>query len=254
MIKTILIGTLFFLASCANTVSQQDPTYEIQFTIQFQGPVNLKNYNYYLVFQTASNIAIEPDQVVDLNGKTYFPTPGLPYNQETMGDQDGAEPDSTFISFYTTLFSTWSDYMVIQNNDNELSLENAIKLFRSGNTGFQRKLNSIDSTNNTYYLESTPFKNNQQYILTKSGNILTLTFDISTIGLNINDQFSFHLFTTKRISPGDSTDLAGHFLDYIQAPQSFDILLLNQQSNDETGNTPIDDPSGDIISWEVRVF
>ena len=257
MIKQVFV-ILFslLLIGCANTITQTEKIYQLQFKINFEGSVNLNNYNYYLVFQKNPNVSIEPNQIEDLDGRIYFPTPGLRYDLELMNDQDRTVPDSTFRFYYSTLFSTWSEYIVIQKETSTSSSQFLAKLFQSGSTGFTRKTNSAtdDSTYNEDHDPKTPFAKDQQYLLSYTGNTIILTFDIDLLELKLLDRLSFFIFTTKRTAPGQTSDISGSYLDYIQSPQQFKLELQKEAKNNESNNLVSLDPGADIISWEVQVF
>ena len=195
---TLLLALLLMLqCGCARTVSTVSDTFFIELKLTLNGTVDSSNYNYYILFSTDADTAIEPQMIETLD--EYFPSPAQNYS--TLGVNLNANAVEILSYYYSTYFSTWSDYIFIQGNQ--------ANLVESGDTSF-----AADTSDNDTYINTLTFKSS---LLIDSTSI-TLVFEVDQLGLVENDTLLFSLLTAARTTEYSSTD---QFV-------SFEIPLLNK--------------------------
>lgn len=228
----ILIFTGLFSLSCARTVTDRSSPLFLEIKIQTRESINTNTMNYLFVFSKTST----PEMVlpeVSPGSNLYFPTPGRTFDTSDptfseVFDSEGITP------FYQTYFSTWSDYIVIHNNQ--------LWLYSSNTTQFD----PTTTDNNTYTYSRNRFDATYSII----GNTLTLTLDASTIYPQLTGNAYFTIATTK-VTDGTET---GYFRDKIDIQASIPLELHQKNGpNNEIENSGLDGAS-DIIEWEARLF
>tara|TARA_A100001015_G_scaffold315807_1_gene428513 strand:+ start:798 stop:1538 length:741 start_codon:yes stop_codon:yes gene_type:complete len=241
--KNIVILALFYLicffcTGCARTISTDSDIFNIEIKLSLNAAVNTSKYNYYIIFSTQSTPLIEPQIIETLN--EYFPTPAQSYSN--LGLDLNSNANGSLAYYYSTFFSTWSDYILIQDN--------SVYFVQSGSTSF-----AADTTDNASYVNSLTFDSS----LTVLNNTITLTFDTDQLGLVENDILYFTFLTAKRSSSYGSNDQSGLIQDTISEQSYITISLQQEEKNlnesitsSESGGTI--DMASDITSWEVSIF
>lgn len=229
---------LFLLSSCARTVSQDNDQLYIEIKLKLNAYVDTQNYNYYVLFSKSQTPLIEPQYIQPLN--EYFISPGLYYSDLGLASNPNADGQVSY--YYSTYFSTWSDYIIIQNNQ-------AI-LVQSGANTF-----SPTTTNNADYTASLNFDHTLSIIT----NTITLTFSVDQLNVSENDVLYCRFLTSKRTNQYGSPDQAGLIQDTIS--EQISVLLQSQEEEKNLNESVISsdfggsiDAKSDIISWEISIF
>ena len=242
--KSVIIIALFYFSlflfqGCARTIDSESDTFNIEIKFSVNSAINTSQYNYYILFSKQATPQIEPQIIENLN--EYFPTPGQSYSNLGIDLNSNANGDLTY--YYSNYFSSWSDYILIQDN--------IVYFVPSNSTGF-----AADTTDNASYVNSLNFQSS----LIISDDTLTLTFDVDQLGLVEDDVLYFSLLTAKRETSYSTNDQSGLLQDTISDQANITIQLQAEEKNlnesitsSSLGGGSIDQAS-DITSWEVSIF
>ena len=241
--KNVVILLLFYLicffcTGCARTVSTDSDIFNIEIKLSLNAAVNTSNYNYYIIFSTQSSPLIEPQIIETLN--EYFPTPAQTYSNLGVDLNSNAAGDLSY--YYSTYFSTWSDYILIQDNQ--------VYFVQSEDTGFDES-----TTDNASYVNSLTFDSSLLVV----DNTITITFDSDQLNLIEDDILYFSFLTAKRSSTYSSNDQSGLLQDTISEQGSITIKLYQEEKNlNESITSSVSggsiDMASDITAWEVSIF
>lgn len=222
--------------SCARTVGKPLETFSLKFDITFKNPMDPSHFNYLIVFSRNSTPNIQPfSSVISTD---YCPLPGF----EVDPTKAGSTAVNTLGHYYDTFFGTWSEYIIVRENDSGADVAQLIQSDPT-ETFFTIPTNSLD------YEQDYGFS----YSLSTSTK-LTLVFDVSMLGLEEDDTLYFSIITTGR--DFGIYDDVGDFRHTIS--QTYSIIIKSQQLQENTENIPgfihnNYDPAI-ITSWRVDVF
>lgn len=217
----VILFSLFFLTSCARTLSNQDDILRLNMDITFRQTPNLENTLYLIVFSTQSKILPE---TLTLN--EYFFFPGKVFNSNTLAS---FSRDVNY--YYLNYFNSWSKFIFITNSKAELI--DSGSLFLS------------DTTDNFSYRESQSF----EYQLAITNNTLSINCDITKLNYEINDTVNVMLLTFDKSTFIES----GLIQDMSNSIETISLTKFNEKSTINLENTFITGQS-DIIKWDYSVY
>jgi hypothetical protein len=225
---TRAIGICFLLSisACARTVTDKSELLQMELEIALRGT---------LTTNTVVAIAFSlnaPPTMPSGSDVSYFPLPG-----QTLDNGLLTTPLETYYSSY---FSTWSDYVLCQLG--------GPSLYTSGSTGFPET-----TTDNTSIAPDTAFNVSHNFQSTTS--TLKLGFFIGEIaGASAGDTLYITMLTTRH--NGTDEGSSGYFQDVLLAPIAIQ-LRAGQEVQKLPGQEDVDESlpaASDIQAWRVRIF
>ncbi|RAP38188.1 hypothetical protein DID80_03210 [Candidatus Marinamargulisbacteria bacterium SCGC AAA071-K20] len=228
-VLSILVILLFSLG-CARTVTDKDVTLNFQIELTFQGPIDTSKYNYLVIFSKVAspNISL-PEKFIESSTDQYFPTPGRTYLEDPL-----ILLSQTLNQLYDNYFNTWSDYILI--NDNETLF------FHSNSTGF------ATTSDNFTYVEENGFEVSNAYSNGDNKILFSFDKDFLTSSVGVARYISF---ATTEIKDATQT---GYFRDKID--QQLQITIQkDEEVEDLDDNNDSDIPdAAEIKAWRVKIF
>ncbi len=233
--KSLILAFVFgilFLSGCANTAKvETDDGRTVQIVMRFRGPVDVSRYRYYVALS-----GITPPAVPSIPPAKYLPTPGRTYDDTHPDFQNNT---SAILQYYTYFFTTWSDYVVVD--------QAGIQLFKSNSTGF-----TASKVNDHFnYLASFAFGGS--FVVSES--TLTIRFPMASLSAASASQLHYSIFTSE---PTDSPSTeAGTVRDILQDAQLLE-LTINVEKNARIG--PFFDSEDtslsaiDLVEWSVDIL
>ena len=226
-----LIAIICLLSiGCARSVTDKQERLRLEIELDFNGPVNLEKYNYYVIFSKSSSVTITlPDIFSSIEDP--FPTPGKG-NLSLLEDNDLF--NSRGITFYyINYFSTWSDYLVANTFSTDF--------ISSGSTFFNKTTSDNAIYQPTVGFEATTAILNQR--------TLQLSLDVEYLSANLRGTRYISFATSKRIDENETGIFMDKTIDKIQI-----TLAPNETvSGQDISNHPVD-PGADIIGWRAKIF
>ena len=216
------IISVFFLTSCARTLTTQDEIITLNFDITFQQAPNLTDTIYLIVFSSQNTIA--PSNQTILND--YFFFPGKVFNSSELAN---LSRDISY--YYANYFNTWSKFIYISDSD--------VELIDSGS------LFPSSQTDNFIYTKSLNFEHN----LSINNNTISISTDINKLGYLENDTVIVSILTFNKSNFIES----GLFQDVSDTTQEIDLVKFNEKSITNLENTFIN-PQADIIKWDYIIY
>lgn len=225
-------------AGCARTVTSPTQFRQLEITVEFEGDIDLANYLYYFFFSPV------PVQVPTPNTTPpYFPTPGRSYDEAELAPSDNIQP------YYSTFFSTWSDYLVVTENNNLLDNVFDVLFYPSNDSAFD-----ATTTNNFSYNRELGFAATVQF--DPVADTLTLVFNLNQLSV-LGSPLYFNMgVSTWPAGPGTSgvRDESGYLIETVELQ---DPAILPAAGQDTLEQTDPSDPipqSADIVRWRAKIL
>ena len=220
-----IMSLLLLCGGCAETVTDKTlRSPEVQFEITLKTPPNFTAYDYLIILSNSNALNVDTT-----SPNFYLFTPGRPVDKNP--DPIGT-PAINFMTYYSTYFSTWTDYIVFNTINPQL-----YKGAFSKNTATKAAHDA--------YTASTSFNPNNN----TSNNTLRFTFSTEYLHHNTN-QLYFTIITSKK---NDGTDEVGNIQDHLNSIKSIQI----ESGRQETGihiNTGAPNSAADITHWKVSIL
>jgi len=221
----LLMGVSFLQYGCARAATDSGTTLFLEVTLAFREPVDLNRFRYFLVVSPTQGPSLPSPITGD-----YFPVPGHTYDEANLFLQSKSDGLS---SYYTSFFSTWSDFFEIKNGIGSVP---QMMLYSSGTTGF------LVTSSNISYQPSFGFS---PRTLTISGNQVFMLISLSYLPVLTNRIF----FNVASSELGDGTE-SGEIRDVIdQTPIS---LSLRSGERIDTRTDDVNfgiSGASDLVSW-----
>ena len=218
----IILMVSLFLMGCAKTVTIKEKAgTEVTFSITFNGPPSFNNFNYTIIYGSAS---------FNLNtslSSNYFFIPGESINETTI---DTISSGKGLGHFYSTYFHTWGGVMNLKPTDITLT---------------KGPFSSSTNTDAEHFAYTSNNLSINNYKV--SGNTISFTIPITDLGISGNILY-FSIATSKGNAPNNTQDLVTDI-------QSIEIISNRpplKGQNDTSLFTP--ENSAKIVSWTVTVL
>lgn len=239
----IIIFTIsFFLLSCANTVSTKEVTIDVDITITLNAPVNRTSYYYGVALsKTTPKISTPQDN-------EYIPLPGRLFNPGTLGTEPILKQTLTY--FYDEYFSSWIDYIIIDENGALLYKSNATQFT------FEKNENNInDTTSHTRYVSDSTFPASVSLSNDNTTLSFTIPVDLLSTELSNSTELKMTFFTIEKEKDSSPDDQAGRLRDFDSPAQKLKLQANETLENKNLeGNIDQSDFSADIKSYNIKVF
>ena len=223
--------TLLFGLGCARTVTDKNMTLNLRFEVTFEEAIDTSKYNYLIIFSKISSPNITLPNIYNGSTDQYFPTPGRNYLEEPL-----ILLSQTINQLYDDYFDTWSDYILI-NNDETL-------LYSSRSSNFET------TSDNLTYTEEISFNIDNSY--SNGDTKIKFSFDKDYINISANTIRYISFATTEIKNEGGS--ISGYFRDKIDQPLEITIKQ-NEEISDQDDSNDLNIPdSAEIKAWRINIF
>ena len=233
------LAIAIFNTGCARTFTSRTAVLTMKVTLTFEGPVDINQFNYLLIFSQKLGITLPPNTAPF----PYFPTPGRSFSTDYLSiNYPGLS------QYYINYYSTWSDYMIFAPNTRAV--------YKSGGTAFIAPTENINgtevvATQNFSFSPTSGFSPAMEI----NGNTLTITFQIQQLKPDIAFIY-MQVATVERDANINMINFdAGEFRDRLPAPIGISIEQNNDQTIPDSVNTALSNKKGsDIRSCRIQIL
>lgn len=232
--KALLVTVLLAIsAGCARTVTDKNTILQMEVEMTFRGQVNSSAYHYFFIVSGAGSPTLPNPSLQE-----YFPSPGLTLDINNLHFRNkGADQEARTNFYYTEYFDTWSDYIIVADDQAQL---------------IKSRASSFDATTteNLVYAPETTFTYSSDIGVT-SEKTIKFTFQLQDLSVSPTLLY-YKLASSQLVGDGSET---GNLMDIIEGS----ISPIQLKSNEDISRSDPEDgtnvPAGaDLISWRIRIF
>lgn len=220
--------SLGLLLSCAQTVTDKDIVLNIDITVQFRSNIDPEKYNYGIAFGSElPKTPIPPPY-------EFFPTPGFNYDE----DNEILIANNGINYYYTHYFSSWSDYVYLENTLSRF------QLIKSNASQF-----SADTNSNSLYSPEISFQKTDAF----TANTLRIEFPLDQLSINPEILY-IRFFVTEKTVKQTTVYQTGNLKDISQSENNAIQLSAQQEKYASEASQSQINGAADIIYWRVKVY